>query len=102
MYLSNISSINAHGAWMNADANNVANINTSGFTPTDTVINEGKKDNPTATFRKSDSVGSENMSGTNLAKELTDQVVIKDATGFNASAIRTQNEMVKTILYVIV
>lgn len=98
MYSSNISSMNAHTTWMNVNANNVANVNTNGFTPTDTLINEGKKDNPTATLRKSDATASENMSGTNLAKELTDQIVVKDATGFNASAIKTQNEMTKTLL----
>jgi flagellar hook protein FlgE len=98
MYSSNISSLNAHTTWMNVNANNVANVNTDKFTPTDTIINEGKKDNPTATLRKSDSSGTENTSGTNLAKELTDQIVVQDATGFNVSAIKTQNDMTKTLL----
>jgi len=83
---------------MNVNANNVANVNTNNFTPTDTIIHDAQKDNPTATLRKSSSSGTENSSGTNLAKELTDQIVVQDATGFNVSAIKTQNNMTKTLL----
>ena len=95
---SNISSINAHSTWMNASANNVANANTNKFTPTDTIINSGDNNSPKATLRNSSSAGTENSSGTNLAKEMTDQIVISDSTALNVSAIKTEDSMTKTLL----
>ena len=95
---SNISSINANSTWMNASANNVANINTNKFTPIDTLIEGDNSGNPKATLRSSSSAGTDTSSGTNLAKEMTDQMVIGDSTAFNASAIKTEDSMTKTLL----
>lgn len=89
---SNVSSIGAASGWMNASADNVANINTKLFRPTDTAIVEGENFSPKAVFSKN------SLPGTDLAKEMTDQGIIDKTVGLNVSSIKTQDEMMKTVL----
>lgn len=93
---SNISSIQSHQTMMNTTANNVANVNSGGFVPSDTRMssNEGSV---SANVRKASDNGSIN-SQTDLAKEIPDQIVAEDATAVNASAIKTQDEMFGSLL----
>ena len=93
---SNISSIGFHQTMMNTNANNVANVNTDGYIPKDTKISNNRE-SVTANTRASDDSGSK-MSQTDLAKELTDQVVVESATAVNVSAIKTQDEMLGSLL----
>ena len=92
----NISSITSHQIMMNTNANNIANVNSDGFVPKSTVIsdNGGSVD---ANTRLADDNGSKN-SQTDLSKELTDQIVVEDATAVNVAAIKTQDEMLGTLL----
>ena len=93
---SNISSIGSHQTAMNTSANNVANVNTNGFVPKDTVMsNSGNS--VSANTRVSSDNGS-NRSQTDLAKELTEQIVVEDATAVNVTAIKTQDEMLGSLL----
>lgn len=94
---SNVSSIQSHTAYMNANANNVANINTDGFVPTDTTLNASEGGGVTASFSQASSNGSQ-ASQTDLSKEMTDQVVIEKAVAANVTAIRTQDEMFGSLL----
>lgn len=93
---SNLSSIQAHQTMMNTSANNIANLNTSGFVPSDTRMssNEGSI---SANTRKSDNTGS-TTSQVNLAKEIPDQIIAQDATEVNVTAIKTQDEMLGSLL----
>lgn len=93
---SNISSIQSHQTMMNTTANNVANVNSGGFVPSDTRMssNEGSV---SAIVRKASDNGSVN-SQTDLAKEIPDQIVAQDATAANVSAIKTQDEMFGSLL----
>jgi flagellar hook protein FlgE len=93
---SNISSISAHQAMMGSSANNVANVNTGGFRPTDTKV-VGGDDSLKASSRKADDTGSK-MSQTDLAKEMSDQIVAQDVTAVNVTAIKTQDEMLGSLL----
>lgn len=93
---SNISSIYAQQNVMASSANNIANSNTNGFRPTDTKV-VGGEDLLKTSSRKADDNGSK-MSQTNLAKELTDQIVSKDVTALNVTAIKTQDEMLGSLL----
>lgn len=93
---SNISSISSHQAMMNSGANNIANTNTDGFRPTDTRMNNSGN-TVTAESRLSSDTGS-TRSQTDVAKELTDQIIAQDATGVNVSAIKTQDEMLGSLL----
>ncbi len=93
---SNISSITSHQTMMNTGANNIANVNTDGYIPKDTRMTD-TGNSVTTNTRTSDDTGSK-MSQTNLAKELTDQIVSQDAVAVNVSAIRTQDEMLGSLL----
>ena len=93
---SNVSSIQSHQTMMNTNANNVANANTDGFVPSDTRIssNEGSV---SANTRKADNTGAK-TSQTDLAKEIPDQIVAQGATAVNVTAIKTQDEMLGSLL----
>lgn len=93
---SNISSMGSHQTMLNTGANNIANVNSDGFVPKDTRLSNSG-DSVTANTRVSDDSGS-TRSQTDLAKELTDQIVAQDGTSVNVSAIKTQDEMFGSLL----
>ncbi len=93
---SNISSITSHQTMMNTGANNIANVNTDGYIPKDTRMTD-TGNSVTANTRASDDTGSK-MSQTDLVKELTDQIITQDATAVNVTAIKTQDEMLGSLL----
>ncbi len=93
---SNISSIQAHQTMMNVNAHNVANVNSDGFIPSDTRMSD-TGNSVTAHTRTADDNGSK-KSQTDLAKELPDQIIVQDATAVNVTAIRTQDEMLGTLI----
>ena len=90
---SNISSIQAHQTMMNTSANNIANINSDGFVPSDSKITN----NLLVNTRIADDNGSP-RSQTNLAKEIPDQIIAQDAVALNVAAIKTEDEMFGTLL----
>ncbi|ADN09253.1 flagellar basal body protein [Sulfurimonas autotrophica] len=92
----NISSIGAHQTMLNTTANNVANVNTDGFVPKDTRMSNDSN-SVRATIRETDSNGSA-KSQTDLAKEIPDEIIAQDATTVNVNVIRTQDEMMGTLL----
>ncbi len=92
----NVSSLQANQAFMNTNANNVANVNTDGFIPADTRMVD-EKTSVRATTSLADDTGSK-KSQTDLAKEVPDQVTIGGVAQANATAIKTQDEMFGTLL----
>ena len=96
MISSNISSIQAHQSYMNANANNVANVNSDGFAPTRTTMSSSG-DAVKATFSQQN-IDSASKSQTDLTKELTDQISIEKTVGANVSAIKTQDAMFGSLL----
>lgn len=93
---SNISSLQAHQTMMNSSANNVANANSEKYVPTD-VRMQSSENSVTPNVRRADDNGSAN-SQSDLSKELTDQIVVEDVTAANVAAIRTQDEMLGSLL----
>lgn len=93
---SNISSLQAHQTMMNSSANNVANVNSEKYVPTD-VRMQSSENSVTPNVRIADDNGSAN-SQTDLSKELTDQIIVEDVTAANVAAIRTQDEMLGSLL----
>jgi flagellar hook protein FlgE len=92
----NVSSIQAHQTFLNTNANNIANVNSDGFIPSDTRL----KDNGgsvTSNTRQADDSGSL-RSQTDLAKEIPDQISIQAGTAVNVQAIKTQDEMLGSLL----
>lgn len=95
-FSSNISSLIAHQDFANANAHNIANVNTDGFVPTRTTLsNNGSS--VSANFASADDNGSA-LSQTDLTKELTDQIVIENGHEVQGSAVRTQDEMLGSLL----
>jgi flagellar hook protein FlgE len=94
----NIASIAAHQQMLNTSANNVANVNTDRYIPQDTrVVSNGGSSTPMAMQREATDNGSL-KSQTDLAKEIPDQMISSDATAVNVKAIRTQDEMLGSLL----
>jgi len=92
----NVASMQAHSAYANQNANNIANVNSNGFVPSNTNITE-QNGSPRASFSKADNSGSV-RSQTDLTKEITNQVLITNGFDANANAIKTQNQMLGTVL----
>jgi len=92
----NVASMQAHSAYVNQNANNIANVNSNGFVPSNTNITE-QNSSPRASFSKADNSGSV-RSQTDLTKEITNQVLITNGFDANANAIKTQNQMLGTVL----
>ncbi|WP_457560589.1 flagellar basal body rod C-terminal domain-containing protein [Caminibacter sp.] len=83
----NVNSLNAHQILMNVNANNIANVNTQNFKADDAII----ENNLEVKVRKTDK-------SVDLTKEITDQIVIEDGFKAQISAIKTQDDMTKTLL----
>jgi flagellar hook protein FlgE len=92
----NISSIQSHQTMMNTNANNIANVNTDGFIPSDTKMTSNGT-SVSANTRLADDNGSI-KSQTDLAKEIPDQIIAQDATAVNVTAIKAQDEMLGSLL----
>ena len=92
----NVSSIQAHQTMLNVNANNIANVNSDGFVPSDTRMSDDTNSVST-NVRLADNNGSQ-MGQTDLAKELPDQIIAQDAVAVNVEAIRTRDEMMGTLL----
>ncbi len=92
----NVSSIMAHQTLLNNSAYNVANVNTDGFVPVTTTLNDNSTSVSATTTRASDN-GSP-KSQTDLAKELPDQMIAQEGVAVNVTAIKTQDEMLGTLL----
>ncbi|HEX5623449.1 MAG TPA: flagellar basal body rod C-terminal domain-containing protein [Sulfuricurvum sp.] len=97
MISSNVSSIQSHQTYMNNNAHNVANVNSEGYVPRNTTIGETENGNTKANTSLASATASKE-SQTNLTKELTDQITIEKVTDANVQAIRTQNEMMGSLL----
>ncbi|MDD5717411.1 MAG: hypothetical protein PHW64_06370 [Sulfuricurvum sp.] len=97
MISSNVSSILSNQVYMNNNANNVANVNSDGYIPRTTTISETQNGATKANTSMADSNGS-SKSQTDLAKELTDQVSIEKIAQANVQSIRTQDEMLGSLL----
>lgn len=93
---SNISSIQSHQSMMNTSVNNVANVSTDGFVPS-SIRMSSNENSVSANSRMADNNGSL-KSQTDLAKEIPDQIVAQDATAINVKALKTQDEMLGSLL----
>lgn len=93
----NISSLQANQMFMDTNANNIANANTDGFRPQDTVITNNAGNGIQAENRLADDTGSQ-KSQTDLAKEIPDQVTGVNVAKANAVSIRAEDEVLGTLL----
>jgi flagellar hook protein FlgE len=77
----------AHQILMDINANNVANVNTKDFKADEAEITGGLKVDE---YKSGE--------GTDLTKELPEQIVIEDGFKAQVPAIKTEDEMTKTLL----
>ena len=82
---------------MSTNANNIANSNTDGFIPSDTRMSNGAGSSVVSNNRQADDTGSL-KSQTNLTKEIPDQIIAEKAVGVNVASIKTQDQMLGTLL----
>jgi len=97
MISTNVSSIQANQVMLDANANNIANVNTDGFRPTDVKVSNPSEGALQANLRVADDNGL-TKSQTDLSKELPDQIVGEKVAAVNVTAIRTQDEMMGSLL----
>ena len=95
-FSANVSSLIAHQGFANANANNVANVNTDGFVPTQTNLSNSSG-SVNANFQKADDDGSI-PSQTDLSKEIPDQLIVQNGHAVQATAIKTQDQMIGSLL----
>ena len=93
----NLSSMQANQTFMNNNANNIANVNTDGFIPKETVITNPEDGVLQANSKAATDTGSA-QSQTDLSKELTDQITIEAVNDVNIKTIQTQNDMLGSLL----
>ncbi|WP_263833112.1 flagellar basal body rod C-terminal domain-containing protein [Sulfurospirillum oryzae] len=86
----NSTAMMAMSNWMNNSANNVANVNTDKYSATQTTITN-QNNSVVAQSSKS-------ANGTDLATEFTDQITLDKSFEANATTIKTQNEMLGSLL----
>ena len=98
-FSANVSSLIAHQGFANANANNVANVNTDSFVPTQTNISNAGG-GVSASFSKANDNGS-TLSQTNLSKEIPDQIIVQNGHDVQATAIKTQDQMLGSLLDII-
>jgi flagellar hook protein FlgE len=89
----NITSINANQTVLNTTANNIANVNSDGYIPKDTIVTNNLQTNT----RLTDDTGSK-MSQTNLIREIPDLIVEEKVNSVNVTSIKTQDEMFGSLL----
>ena len=86
----NSTAMTAMSNWMNNSAQNVANVNTDNYNATQTTITN-QNDAIVAQSSKS-------TNGTDLTTEFTDQIAIDKSFKANVETIKTQNEMLGSLL----
>ncbi len=95
-FSTNVSSIQAHQTLLDNSAYNIANVNTDGFIPNKTTLNETANGVNATTTKATDNGSSKSQ--TDLAKELPDQIIAQDGVAVNVTAIKTKDEMLGTLL----
>jgi flagellar hook protein FlgE len=110
---STLSALKAFGDKMGVTANNIANVETEGFKKNRATLIEDPEKNVTVNITRSDTPGSATVDTTNgqltekeqsnvdLAEEIPQTVVTQRGYEANLSTIRTQDEMMKSVIDII-
>jgi len=83
----NTTSMQAHQTLMNINANNIANVNNDNYTAKDGRIGDNLEVSSTDTNQPTD-----------ITKEITNQISIEDGFQAQAPVIKTEDEMIGTLL----
>ncbi len=86
------SALRAYCTKQNVTANNVANMNTEDFKPSEAIMNEDKNGGVYVTTRKTGS------SEVDLTKEMVDMMTTSEGLKANLKTLKTTDEMTKSII----
>ena len=110
---STLSAIKAFGQKMGVTANNIANVETEGFKKSTATLVEGHKNNVEVEITQPDIPGpivvdgtdghltEREMSNVDLAEEIPQTMIAQRGYEANLAALRTQDEMLKSIIDII-
>ncbi len=86
------SALKAYSDTLSVTANNVANINTADFKPTEANMNEGVDGGVYVTLSQS------SQAGTDLAKETVDMISTEEGFKANIKSLQTSEDMTKKLI----
>ena len=86
----NANAMSSISNWMNNNSHNVANDNTENFSATRTTMNNSGN--------AVDAQSAKTQNGTDLSKEMSDQIVIDKSFEANAQSIKTKDDMIGSLL----
>jgi flagellar basal-body rod protein FlgC len=110
---STLSAIKAFGEKMGVTANNIANLETEGFKKSTATLVEGPKKNVGVEITQPDIPGpvvvdetygqltEKEMSNVDLAEEIPQTIIAQRGYETNLATLRTQDEMLKSIIDII-
>jgi flagellar basal-body rod protein FlgC len=110
---STLSAIKAFGEKMGVTANNIANVQTEEFKKSTATLVEGPKENveveitqpdisgPVIVDETDDQLTQKEMSNVDLAEEIPQTIIAQRGYEANLATLRTQDEMVKSIIDII-
>ena len=110
---SSLSAIKAFGTKMGVTANNIANVETKGFKKSTATLVEGHKENVEVEITQPDIPGpvivdetdgqltETEMSNVDLAEEIPQTILAQRGYEANLATIRTQDEMLKSIIDIV-
>ena len=89
--ISGTSSLNAHQAFVNNTSHNIANVNSKEFSAISSNLSEGSEGSVNLQSKSSNE-------GTDLNKEMPNLIVGEKGHSANAKSVKTQDEMLGTVL----
>jgi flagellar basal-body rod protein FlgC len=110
---STLSAIKAFGEKMGVTANNIANVQTEEFKKSTATLVEGPKENveveitqpdisgPVIVDETDDQLTQKEMSNVDLAEEIPQTIIAQRGYEANLATLRTQDEMMKSIIDII-
>ena len=110
---STLSAIKAFGVKMGVTANNIANVQTEEFKKSRATLVEGPRENVAVEITQSDTPGpivvevtddqytEREMSNVDLAEEIPQTMIAQRGYEANLATLRTQDEMLKSIIDII-
>ena len=92
-----LSAINAYSTMLNNTANNIANVNTEGYKPFDTTLQDNTGGGVSASTTRDP-----NADRVDLSKEVVDMMIAKNGVQANVAVIRTASETQKSVIDMLV
>jgi len=105
------SALRAYSSQINANANNIANVNSENYKRQDAVVNQDNNLQPSTQIRRDNTPGPirqtisddgkqkfQEMSNTDLAKEMTGMITAQNSYSANLKTIETKSQMTGTII----